>query len=45
MKNPVVVQTSPEKSNLHFSVSEFTSIMESFGPFMKELKEKWELME
>ena len=45
MINPVIVEVSPEKSNLYFNVVEFQSVEISLQPLMQELKEKCENME
>lgn len=38
MVDPVVIESSPEKENLYFSLCEFKSIKESLLPLMMELK-------
>jgi ATP-dependent DNA helicase RecQ len=45
MINLEIVENSPDKSNLFFSVVEYTSIEISIQPLMKELKEKRTKME
>lgn len=40
MVNPVIIEISPEKSNLYFSLTKFESIEISLKPLMQELKEK-----
>ena len=45
MIDPAVVEVSPEKDNLYFSVSEFQSINVSFQPLMTEIKIKRTQME
>ena len=40
MIEPAVVETSPEKSNLHFSIVKYSSIDETFKPYIEELKQK-----
>ena len=38
MINPAIIETSPEKGNLHFSVVTYDSVETSFYPLMEEVK-------
>ena len=38
MINPAIIQTSPKKGNLHFSVVTYDSVETSFYPLMEEVK-------
>jgi len=40
LDNPSIIAVSPCKKNIFYSVSKFTTISESFGPVLDELKEK-----
>jgi len=40
LETPIIVAVSPCKRNIMYSVSTFTTINETFGPILKELREK-----
>ena len=38
IKDPIVIEVSPEKSNVFLALGEFSSMVETFGPIAEKLK-------